>query len=69
LYDVLAILNLERILTQNRLTRAMTGLNRKAFEKLLPSFTEAYAQSQSKPVGETVLHCCQYILGDTYRAN
>jgi hypothetical protein len=38
----MAMLNLERILKQDRLVRALTGLNRKAFEALLPSFTEAY---------------------------
>jgi hypothetical protein len=41
------MLNLERILKQDRLVRAMTGLNRKAFEELLPSFTEAYECSLS----------------------
>jgi Helix-turn-helix of DDE superfamily endonuclease len=41
----LAMLNLERILKQDRLIRAMTGLNRKAFEARLPSFTEAYERS------------------------
>jgi hypothetical protein len=43
------MLNLDRILQNDRLLRAMTGLNRKAFEKLLPSFSEAYQQSQIKP--------------------
>jgi len=43
------MLNLERILQNDRLLRAMTGLNRKAFEELLPSFSEAYGQSQNKP--------------------
>jgi hypothetical protein len=43
------MLNLERILQNDRLMRAMTGLNRKAFEELLPSFTEVYQQSQIKP--------------------
>ncbi len=43
------MLNLERILRDDRLLRAMTGLNRKAFEDLLPSFSEAYRQSQMKP--------------------
>jgi len=43
------MLNLERILQSDRLMRAMTGLNPKAFEELLPSFTEAYQQSQVKP--------------------
>jgi hypothetical protein len=46
------MLNLKRILNQDRLMRAMTGLNRKAFEELLPSFTEAYDQSLLKPAGE-----------------
>ena len=40
------MLNLERILQNDRLMRAMTGLNRNAFEKLLPSFSEAYQQHQ-----------------------
>jgi Helix-turn-helix of DDE superfamily endonuclease len=44
------MLNLERILNQDRLIRAITGLNRKAFEELVPSFTEAYEQSLVKPV-------------------
>jgi hypothetical protein len=43
------MLNLDRILNQDRLTRAITGLNRKAFEELLPSFTAAYQQSLVKP--------------------
>jgi len=38
------MINLERILKQDRQIRAMTGLNRKAFEALLPSFGEAYQQ-------------------------
>jgi len=36
------MLNLERILKQERLLRAMTGLNRQAFEALLPSFSQVY---------------------------
>ena len=47
--DALPMLKLERILNQDRLMRAMTGLNRKAFEALLPSFTHAYQQSLIKP--------------------
>lgn len=43
------MLNLERILQDDRLLRATTGLNRKAFEDLLPSFSQAYRQSQIKP--------------------
>ncbi|MEE3719564.1 hypothetical protein V2H45_22735 [Tumidithrix elongata RA019] len=43
------MLNLERIFKQDRLIRAMTGLNLKAFELLLPTFTEAYRQSLIKP--------------------
>ncbi|MGF1600747.1 MAG: hypothetical protein ACFCU8_01795 [Thermosynechococcaceae cyanobacterium] len=45
------MLNHERILNQDRLTRAITGLNRKAFEELLPSFAAAYQQSRVKPFG------------------
>lgn len=43
------MLNLERILNQDRLMRATTGLNRKAFEALLPSFSAAYQQHLVKP--------------------
>jgi hypothetical protein len=43
------MLNLDRIFNQNRLLRAMTGLNRKAFEALLPTFAQAYEQSRVKP--------------------
>lgn len=46
------MLNLERALNQDRLLRALTGLNRKAFDALLPSFEQAYEASRiaSKPV-------------------
>lgn len=43
------MLNLDRIFKQDRLIRAMTGLNQKAFEFLVPSFAEAYSQSRLKP--------------------
>ena len=43
------MLDIERILKQDRLIRAMTGLNSKAFNALLPSFTEAYEKSLIKP--------------------
>lgn len=46
------MLNLERILNQDRLMRAMTGLNRNAFDALLPSFSQAYEQRASKPQAE-----------------
>ena len=39
------MLNIERILKQERLVRAMTGLNLKAFKALESSFEEAYQQS------------------------
>jgi hypothetical protein len=42
------MLNLNRILKDKRLMRAMTGLTRKAFEQLLPSFDEAYQQHQRR---------------------
>jgi hypothetical protein len=41
------MLDLERILRQDRLMRSLTGLNRKAFDALLPSFTAAYEQERS----------------------
>ena len=36
------MLNIERILRQDRLLRATTGLNRKAFENLLVNFRQVY---------------------------
>jgi hypothetical protein len=54
----MAMLNLERILKQDRLVRALTGLNRKAFEALLPSFTEAYERSLfNDPQGRQLRGC------------
>lgn len=38
------MLNIERALKQDRLLRAMTGLNRKAFDALLPRFSAIYEQ-------------------------
>lgn len=46
------MLNLERIFQQDRLLRAMTGLNLKAFEALVPSFAQAYEQSRVNPEAE-----------------
>jgi hypothetical protein len=43
------MLNLKRILKEDRLMRAMTGLNRRAFTALLPSVAEAYEKSWVKP--------------------
>lgn len=40
-----AVLNTDRVLRQDRLLRALTGFNRKAFEALLPKFGEVYTQS------------------------
>ena len=39
------MLNIERALNQERLLRALTGLNRKAFDTLLPTFSEVYEQT------------------------
>lgn len=39
------MLNIERALKQDRLFRAMTGLNRKAFDALLPNFSAVYEQT------------------------
>jgi hypothetical protein len=44
------MLDLERIVQNDRLMRATTGLNRQAFEALLPTFTRTYEQSRQKPV-------------------
>jgi hypothetical protein len=41
------MLNIERVLGQDRLVRAMTGLNHKAFEDLLPSFAVEYERVNS----------------------
>lgn len=38
------MLHIERALKQDRLLRAMTGLNRKAFDALLPTFSGIYEQ-------------------------
>jgi hypothetical protein len=43
------MLNLDRIFKQERLLRAMTGLNQKSFEALLPTFAQAYEQSRLNP--------------------
>jgi hypothetical protein len=45
------MLNIDKILSQERLLRATTGLNRKAFEHLLPRFEQVYHSSlqTSKP--------------------
>jgi hypothetical protein len=40
------MLNLERALKQDRWLRALTGLNRQAFDALLPSFEQAYEASR-----------------------
>jgi hypothetical protein len=46
------MLNIERILKQDRLVRAMTGLNLKAFKAIESSFGEAYQESVTKPKKE-----------------
>ncbi len=42
------MLNIDRILKQDRLVRAMTGLNRQAFYALLPTFAAEYIQAEEK---------------------
>ncbi|AFY79245.1 hypothetical protein Ple7327_4114 [Pleurocapsa sp. PCC 7327] len=39
------MLKIEQVIKQDRLLRALTGLNRKAFESLLPTFNEFYQQT------------------------
>ena len=45
------MLDITRALNNDRLMRAMTGLNRTAFEQLLPSFSAAYKEAH--PVSKT----------------
>jgi len=52
-----------RILKEDRLLRATTGLNLKAFEALLSSFVKAYRQSLIKPENE-----CKRSLGGGRKA-
>lgn len=40
------MLNIERVLNQDRLLRALTGLNRQAFEALLVAFSPLYEQTR-----------------------
>jgi hypothetical protein len=40
------MLNIERVLKQDRLRRALTGLNRKAFDELLVVFSPLYEQTR-----------------------
>jgi hypothetical protein len=40
------MLDIERVLRQERLLRALTGLNRKAFEALMPRFSEEYEETR-----------------------
>jgi hypothetical protein len=42
------MINIEKILEQDRQIRATTGLNQQAFEALLPSFAEAYQETLDK---------------------
>lgn len=42
------MLNIERALQKDRLLRGMIGLNRKAFEALIPEFDAAYQASQAR---------------------
>jgi hypothetical protein len=41
------MLNIKRALKQDRLLRALTGLNLQAFETLLPAFTLIYEEEQA----------------------
>ena len=40
------MLNIQRVVNQERLLRALTGLNRKAFERLLETFSSLYEQTR-----------------------
>ncbi len=56
------MLNIDRVLRQDRLLRALTGLNRKAFEALLPTFSEVYIDRSQAPMW---MHRLQPILEAT----
>jgi hypothetical protein len=44
------MLDIQRVLRQDRLLRALTGLNRKAFDALLTTFSPLYEQTrQTQP--------------------
>jgi hypothetical protein len=44
------MLNIQRVLNQDRLLRALTGLNRKAKDELLETFSPLYEQTrQTQP--------------------
>ena len=44
------MLDIQRVLNQNRLLRALTGLNRRAFDALLETFSRLYEQThQTQP--------------------
>jgi len=40
--------DIERVLNRDRLLRALTGLNRKAFEELLVAFSPLYEQARQR---------------------
>ncbi|MEM1280346.1 MAG: hypothetical protein AAGG53_10085 [Cyanobacteria bacterium P01_H01_bin.152] len=40
------MLNFQRVFKNDRLLRALTGLNRKAFEALKPAFTPALTEAE-----------------------
>lgn len=40
------MLHIQRVLNQDRLLRALTGLNRKAFDALLATFSPVYEQTR-----------------------
>ncbi|NJO93432.1 MAG: transposase [Hydrococcus sp. RM1_1_31] len=42
------MLNIEQVLKQDRLLRALTGMNRKAIEALLPTFGEVYEHTRQE---------------------
>lgn len=44
------MLDIQRVLKQDRLVRALTGLNRKAFDQLLVAFSPVYEQSRQTPL-------------------
>jgi hypothetical protein len=50
------MLKIEGVIKQDRLLRALTGLNQKAFESLLPTFEQQYQQSLQSESRLSLIH-------------
>ncbi|MCE2661478.1 MAG: transposase [Microcystis sp. 53602_E8] len=55
------MLNIGRILHQDRLLRATTGLNRRAFETLLEKFEQVYRKARLQSIREKLFYILFYL--------